>query len=121
LETVKLSLESPIQKDYLTGNPTMMSEVATTFSELANHILKILEDQANKERYVVINKNMFFGTSLEQFFTTLTELKKSGRVVFEQEYTYKAYSGFGDITPKQYNVMEILLKLSPALSVTQSI
>jgi hypothetical protein len=79
---------------------------------MADKILTLLKERNDKAGFQAINKNMFPGESLESFFGSLTELKNSGLVSFYKEYTYKPYSGFGDMTPKQYNTMDILLKLN---------
>lgn len=83
---------------------------------LSKHAQKIItylkEKAAGSDQFQAINKSQFDDLSLDVFFAVLAELKASGLVVFYQEYVYKPYEHFGDMTPKQYNKMDILLKLN---------
>ena len=89
-----------------------MNTEVSILTPMANKIIKLVTEKNNTLDFQAINKNMFPGESLESFFSSLTELKTSGLVSFYKEYTYKPYMGFGDITPKQYNTMDILLKIN---------
>lgn len=87
-------------------------DTALPLSALANKIIQLVTEKNNGSEFQAINKNMLPGVSLEDFFAVLKELKSSGRTSFYKEYEYKPYTGFGDITPKQYNTMDILLKIN---------
>lgn len=90
-----------------------METSTTVLSAHAQKIIAYLKEKAaGSDQFQAINKSQFDELPLDKFFGVLAELKASGLVVFYQEYVYKPYENFGDMTPKQYSKMDILLKLS---------
>jgi hypothetical protein len=79
----------------------------------AQKILKLVSEKSiNTPGFQIINKNLFDGLTLDNFFAALKELKTSGLVAFDREYEYIPYASFGDMTTKQYSKMDILLKIN---------
>ena len=90
----------------------MISDVSA-LSALAQKIMKsVAEKTTEKDEFKAINKAQFDGTTLEIFFEVLAELKASGLMSFYQDYEYKPYTQFGDMTTKQYNKLDIFLKIT---------
>lgn len=89
-----------------------METGTTVLSAHAQKIIAYLKEKAaGSDQFLAINKSQFDELPLDKFFGVLAELRTSGLVIFYQEYVYKPYENFGDMTPKQYNKMDILLKL----------